>query len=181
MGTRTQSAPWQWKSWMLWRGLRLDQWHSPCIKRQLMGDGHKLQLGISSSWLMSVSQRRPSRINAADSAVLCNRMTNETGEIHNLITEEAFPPGVYRVDFDTKSYWKKEGSTPFHEVTNVSVITSQLAPDLKHNIFQKWTTFRNELLLMSSCDSIVIPLMLEPSWFLFKLWDPNLDPGSTAC
>lgn len=49
-------------------------------------------------------------------------MTDATGEIHNLITEEAFPPGVYRVDFDTKSYWKNEGSTPFHEVTDVSVI-----------------------------------------------------------
>lgn len=51
----------------------------------------------------------------------CNRMTNVKGEIHNLITEEAFLPGVYRLDFDTKSYWKKEGSSPFHEVTNVSV------------------------------------------------------------
>lgn len=66
-------------------------------------------------------------------------MTNETGEIHDLITEEAFPQGVYRVDFDTKSYWKKEGSTPFHEVTNVSVIRCHISActDLKHNIFQK--------------------------------------------
>lgn len=57
-----------------------------------------------------------------DSAVFCNRMTDATGEIHNLITEEAFSAGVYRLDFDTKSYWSTEGSTPFHEATNVSVI-----------------------------------------------------------
>lgn len=47
-------------------------------------------------------------------------MTDATGEIHNLITDQVFPPGVYRVDFDTKSYWKNEGSAPFHEVTSVS-------------------------------------------------------------
>lgn len=123
MGAQTQSAPWQWKSWMLWRGLWLGQWHSPCIKRRLMGDGHKLQMGISSSLLpFTVSTSFKPYKCCRDSAVLCNRMTDATGEIHNLITEEAFPPGVYRVDFDTKSYWKSEGSTPFHEVTNVSVI-----------------------------------------------------------
>lgn len=48
-------------------------------------------------------------------------MTDAVGEIHDLITEQEFPPGVYRVDFDTKSYWKKEGKVPFHEVTSVSI------------------------------------------------------------
>lgn len=57
-----------------------------------------------------------------NAAVLHHRMTNSAGEIHNLVTEEAFLPGVYRVDFDTKSYWKKEGGSPFHEVTSVSLI-----------------------------------------------------------
>lgn len=51
-------------------------------------------------------------------------MTDASGEIHNLITEQKFLPGVYRVDFDTKSYWKNEGSVPFHEVTNVSIHVS---------------------------------------------------------
>ncbi|XP_011618262.2 transthyretin [Takifugu rubripes] len=50
---------------------------------------------------------------------VANGMTDASGEIHNLITEQKFLPGVYRVDFDTKSYWKNEGSVPFHEVTNV--------------------------------------------------------------
>eukprot|EP00066_Takifugu_rubripes_P028995 XP_011618261.1 PREDICTED: transthyretin-like isoform X1 [Takifugu rubripes] len=49
---------------------------------------------------------------------VANGMTDASGEIHNLITEQKFLPGVYRVDFDTKSYWKNEGSVPFHEVTN---------------------------------------------------------------
>lgn len=48
-------------------------------------------------------------------------MTDATGEIHNLITEQEFPAGVYHVEFDTKTYWKNEGSTPFHEVADVSI------------------------------------------------------------
>ncbi|KAM9358235.1 transthyretin [Symphorus nematophorus] len=50
---------------------------------------------------------------------IANGVTDATGEIHNLITEEQFPAGVYRVEFDTKAYWKSEGSTPFHEVADV--------------------------------------------------------------
>uniref|UniRef100_A0A672Z4D3 Transthyretin n=1 Tax=Sphaeramia orbicularis TaxID=375764 RepID=A0A672Z4D3_9TELE len=46
-------------------------------------------------------------------------ITENDGEIHNLITEEEFPAGVYRVEFDTKTYWKNEGSTSFHEVADV--------------------------------------------------------------
>ncbi|XP_042339915.1 transthyretin [Plectropomus leopardus] len=50
---------------------------------------------------------------------IANGVTDASGEIHNLITEQQFPAGVYRVEFDTKSYWKNEGSTPFHEVADV--------------------------------------------------------------
>ncbi|XP_029904895.1 transthyretin [Myripristis murdjan] len=46
-------------------------------------------------------------------------VTDATGEVHNLITEQEFSAGVYRVEFDTKTYWKTEGSTPFHEVADV--------------------------------------------------------------
>ncbi|XP_039983765.1 transthyretin isoform X2 [Xiphias gladius] len=49
---------------------------------------------------------------------IANGVTDATGEIHNLITEEQFPAGVYRVEFDTKAYWKNEGSVPFHEVAD---------------------------------------------------------------
>lgn len=48
-------------------------------------------------------------------------MADNSGEIHNLITEQQFTAGVYRVEFDTKSYWKSIGSTPFHEVADVSM------------------------------------------------------------
>lgn len=51
------------------------------------------------------------------------RLTDAAGEIHNLITEQQFPAGVYRVEFDTKSYWKNAGSTPFHDVADVSLKT----------------------------------------------------------
>ncbi|XP_049911391.1 transthyretin [Epinephelus moara] len=50
---------------------------------------------------------------------IANGVTDATGEIPNLITEQQFPAGVYRVEFDTKTYWKNEGSTPFHEVAEV--------------------------------------------------------------
>ncbi|XP_051951201.1 transthyretin-like [Xyrauchen texanus] len=42
-----------------------------------------------------------------------------TGEVHNLITEQEFTPGVYRVEFDTKTYWKAEDRTPFHQMADV--------------------------------------------------------------
>ncbi|XP_034529517.1 transthyretin [Notolabrus celidotus] len=50
---------------------------------------------------------------------IANGVTDVTGEVHNLITEQQFPAGVYRVEFDTKTYWKSEGSVPFHEVAEV--------------------------------------------------------------
>ncbi|KAF4099361.1 transthyretin [Onychostoma macrolepis] len=42
-----------------------------------------------------------------------------TGEVHSLITDEEFTPGVYRVEFNTKAYWKAEGRAPFHQVADV--------------------------------------------------------------
>ncbi|KAM9831270.1 transthyretin [Neosynchiropus ocellatus] len=46
-------------------------------------------------------------------------MTDAAGEIHNMITEQEFPAGLYRVEFDTKAYWLNEGIRPFHEVADV--------------------------------------------------------------
>ncbi|XP_017544717.1 transthyretin [Pygocentrus nattereri] len=45
--------------------------------------------------------------------------TDIAGEVHEIITEQDFTPGVYRVEFDTKNYWKAEGRAPFHEVADV--------------------------------------------------------------
>ncbi|XP_076583136.1 transthyretin [Chaetodon auriga] len=50
---------------------------------------------------------------------ITNGYTDAAGESHNLITEQQFSAGVYRVEFDTKAYWNSEGSTPFHEVAEV--------------------------------------------------------------
>ncbi|KAF7651208.1 hypothetical protein LDENG_00114360 [Lucifuga dentata] len=50
---------------------------------------------------------------------VANGATDMTGEVHNLITEQDFSAGIYRVEFDTKTYWKNEGSRPFHEVADV--------------------------------------------------------------
>ncbi|KAJ8376839.1 hypothetical protein SKAU_G00074190 [Synaphobranchus kaupii] len=45
--------------------------------------------------------------------------TDASGEVHGLIGEKDFTPGVYKVEFDTKAYWKAEGRTPFHELADV--------------------------------------------------------------
>ncbi|XP_008280086.1 transthyretin [Stegastes partitus] len=50
---------------------------------------------------------------------IANGVTDASGEVHDLITEQQFLAGVYRVEFDTKAYWKNASSTPFHEVADV--------------------------------------------------------------
>ncbi|XP_068175064.1 transthyretin [Antennarius striatus] len=50
---------------------------------------------------------------------VANGVTDVTGEVPNLITEQQFPAGVYRVEFDSKAYWKNKGEVPFHEVAEV--------------------------------------------------------------
>ncbi|XP_012638014.1 transthyretin [Microcebus murinus] len=45
--------------------------------------------------------------------------TSETGELHGLTTVEKFVEGVYKVELDTKSYWKGVGISPFHEYAEV--------------------------------------------------------------
>ncbi|XP_026879618.2 transthyretin [Electrophorus electricus] len=45
--------------------------------------------------------------------------TDTAGEVHELITDQDFIPGIYRVVFDTKAYWKAEGRTPFYEFADV--------------------------------------------------------------
>lgn len=48
-------------------------------------------------------------------------MADASGEIHDLVTEQQFTAGVYRVEFDTKTYWKNQRMVPFHEWADVSV------------------------------------------------------------
>ncbi|KAI4892498.1 hypothetical protein NFI96_018303, partial [Prochilodus magdalenae] len=58
------------------------------------------------------------------------------GEVHEIITEQDFTPGVYRVEFDTKTYWKAEGRTPFHEIADsksvIHTLTQRLTPTQTH-------------------------------------------------
>nr|7RLK_A Chain A, Transthyretin [Notamacropus eugenii]7RLK_B Chain B, Transthyretin [Notamacropus eugenii]7RLK_C Chain C, Transthyretin [Notamacropus eugenii]7RLK_D Chain D, Transthyretin [Notamacropus eugenii]7RLK_E Chain E, Transthyretin [Notamacropus eugenii]7RLK_F Chain F, Transthyretin [Notamacropus eugenii] len=45
--------------------------------------------------------------------------TNDNGEIHELTTDDKFGEGLYKVEFDTISYWKALGVSPFHEYADV--------------------------------------------------------------
>ncbi|XP_060261171.1 transthyretin isoform X1 [Ovis aries] len=47
--------------------------------------------------------------------------TSDSGELHGLTTEDKFVEGLYKVELDTKSYWKSLGISPFHEYAEVSV------------------------------------------------------------
>ena len=50
-----------------------------------------------------------------------SRKTSEFGELHGLTTDEKLVEGIYKVELDTKSYWKSLGFSPFHEYAEVSV------------------------------------------------------------
>ncbi|KAL4630983.1 transthyretin [Arapaima gigas] len=50
---------------------------------------------------------------------LATGVTDQTGQVHGLITEEEFPAGLYKVEFDTTAYWKAQGRVPFHHVADV--------------------------------------------------------------
>lgn len=49
------------------------------------------------------------------------RKTNEFGEIHELTTDELFIEGLYKLEFDTSSYWKALGISSFHQYADVSI------------------------------------------------------------
>ncbi|XP_059750454.1 transthyretin [Balaenoptera ricei] len=45
--------------------------------------------------------------------------TSDFGELHGLTTDEKLVEGIYKVELDTKSYWKSLGFSPFHEYAEV--------------------------------------------------------------
>ncbi|CAK6448035.1 unnamed protein product [Pipistrellus nathusii] len=54
--------------------------------------------------------------------------TSEFGELHGLTTAEKFVEGVYRVELDTKAYWKELGISPFHEYAEVVFTANDSGP-----------------------------------------------------
>ncbi|XP_020042936.1 transthyretin [Castor canadensis] len=50
--------------------------------------------------------------------------TSNTGELHGLTTNKKFVEGMYKVEIDTKSYWKALGISPFHEYAEVVFIAN---------------------------------------------------------
>ncbi|KAM3929178.1 transthyretin [Leptodactylus fuscus] len=51
--------------------------------------------------------------------LLATRVTSEEGEVHNLVSEETFVEGVYKLELSTKRFWTKLGLSPFHEYVDV--------------------------------------------------------------
>ncbi|XP_032038715.1 transthyretin-like isoform X1 [Aythya fuligula] len=58
---------------------------------------------------------------AADGSweLLNSKQTNENGELRELTTKEQFVTGIYKIELDTDSYWKKLGLNPFHQHADV--------------------------------------------------------------
>ncbi|DAA15963.1 transthyretin [Bos indicus] len=54
--------------------------------------------------------------------------TSESGELHGLTTEDKFVEGLYKVELDTKSYWKSLGISPFHEFAEVVFTANDSGP-----------------------------------------------------
>ncbi|XP_011829762.1 PREDICTED: transthyretin [Mandrillus leucophaeus] len=54
--------------------------------------------------------------------------TSESGELHGLTTEKEFVEGIYKVEIDTKSYWKSLGISPFHEHAEVVFTANDSGP-----------------------------------------------------
>eukprot|EP00069_Balaena_mysticetus_P006402 bmy_18626T0 len=59
--------------------------------------------------------------------------TSEFGELHGLTTDEKLVEGIYKVELDTKSYWKSLGFSPFHEYAEV-VFTANESGHRHYNI-----------------------------------------------
>ncbi|XP_075172161.1 transthyretin [Anomaloglossus baeobatrachus] len=51
--------------------------------------------------------------------LLSSRVTSEEGEIHDLVSEQDFVEGVYKLELATKRFWSKLGLSPFHEYVDV--------------------------------------------------------------
>ncbi|XP_013872271.1 5-hydroxyisourate hydrolase b [Austrofundulus limnaeus] len=53
--------------------------------------------------------------------------TNEKGCCHGLISQEAFTPGMYKLRFETGSYWESLGQTSFYPYVEVVFTVRELS------------------------------------------------------
>ncbi|KAM9308359.1 transthyretin [Gastrophryne carolinensis] len=51
--------------------------------------------------------------------LVASGITSSEGEIHNIVSEEQFVEGLYKLEFATKPFWRKLGLNPFHEYVDV--------------------------------------------------------------
>ncbi|OXB81689.1 UNVERIFIED_CONTAM: hypothetical protein H355_008938 [Colinus virginianus] len=87
------------------------------------GSEHPLVVKILDSVRGSPAPNVPVKLykTAADGSweLLNSKQTNENGELHELTTKEQFVTGIYKIELDTASYWKKLGLNPFHQHADV--------------------------------------------------------------
>ena len=56
------------------------------------------------------------------------RVTNDDGRCPGLLTKEQFPPGLYKITFDTKSYFTSIGVRGFYPYVDVSLLHFSFYP-----------------------------------------------------
>nr|XP_026646886.1 transthyretin isoform X1 [Zonotrichia albicollis] len=72
--------------------------------------------------------------------LLNSQQTNERGGLSELTTKEQFVAGLYKLEFDTASYWKSMGLNPFHQHADV-VFTANDAGNRRYKIAVVLTPF----------------------------------------
>ncbi|XP_033490591.1 5-hydroxyisourate hydrolase-like isoform X1 [Epinephelus lanceolatus] len=72
----------------------------------------------------------PAHFNAISTARI--RTTNEDGRCSGLISREAFSPGMYKLRFETGSYWDNLGQTSFYPY--VEVVFTITDPDQRFHL-----------------------------------------------
>ncbi|NXN97825.1 TTHY protein, partial [Rhinopomastus cyanomelas] len=84
---------------------------------------HPLSIKILDSVRGSPAPNVPVKLykEAADGSweLLNSKRASDDGELHELTTKEQFIAGVYKIELDTASYWKKLGLNPFHHHVDV--------------------------------------------------------------
>lgn len=54
------------------------------------------------------------------SSLMIFRTTNDDGRCPGLVSRQAFVPGMYKLRFETGSYWEEHGHSCFHPYVEVS-------------------------------------------------------------
>ncbi|XP_030300368.1 transthyretin isoform X1 [Calypte anna] len=96
---------------------------NPAFKQDSADSKHPLIIKILDSVQGSPASNVPVKLykEGSDGSwdLLNTIQTNANGELRDLITKEKFVAGIYKIELDTATYWKRMGLNPFHHHADV--------------------------------------------------------------